>query len=147
MAINKLNSNITTNTKLNPNFFQTRDNKIDEIIGNGVIFEAGLNENGCYIKFSNGIQICYGTGVFTSSFAAFGSLYRVILENPFTYPSQFIENPRVFCNTGNGTDYSFCWIYGMTRNQEKITRLDLLRPTSVENGTVVIFFLAIGKWK
>lgn len=32
MAINKLNSYITSNTKLNPNYFQTRDNKIDEII-------------------------------------------------------------------------------------------------------------------
>lgn len=105
------------------------------------------NENGTCVKFENGLMLAFGYKAFVSDFVLLGSMYRTILEDPFFYPESFLENPRIFCQTANSEDYSFSWVYGIVRDKEKISRIDLLRPTAIEKGTVVLHYFAIGKWK
>lgn len=97
------------------------------------------------IKYPNGTMICYGKKAFTVTFSTDNS--RIDIDDPFTFPVSFVENPVLTMNTENDSDYSYAMIYGIIRNNTKVSKVNLYRFTSVTSGTLGLSYIAIGRWK
>lgn len=72
----------------------------------GQIIESGSNDNGTYIKFSNGIMICLKSILFDNIniTSALGNIFITDSTlNLGTYPQEFKDNPTttVTINSGN----------------------------------------------
>ena len=114
---------------------------ISEIIG--VMGMSDIVEKGDgYIRFENGIQICFGefniTGTWTQS-------KRNINEN-IIFSKEFISTPIVITNNGGAGGYwsssalyitnsNFDFSLGLTHNQQTYT------------GTIICQYFAFGFWK
>ncbi len=117
--------------------------------GSGIV-ESGSNENGSYIKFSDGTMICTmltKISVTSSLWFAWGSLFACNqgqLQNN-TFPQNFIDTPYVSITTSNPPgaliSYSEC-------NNTSILNIVLARgekPTS--DSVFTLSAIAIGRWK
>lgn len=105
-------------------------------------------ENGTnYIKFPNGIAIVFMKKDFNGSFVALGGEYRLMLNDPFMFPIEFIEVPAITVSTANTIDYAYCSSVGIVRDNTGIKILALGRPTEIKNTTVGVQVIAIGRWK
>lgn len=148
MAIEKLNSNISTMTKLNPNFFQKRDNKIDEIINEGIIQESGSNTNGEYIKFSDGTMICVGRlKTRINQMSNIGSLFLADISNTQPFPITFVEVPKIILTCITATDCYVAFPYFCECYKNRVAKIGALRPTNAENVDVTFDYIAFGFWK
>ena len=150
MAIEKLNKTYVNNqTKLNAEDFQENVDKIDEIIdfSNSVI-ASEANDNGSYIKYSDGTMICWQPKVFqVSAFEQWGSLYRKIIQNPFIFPVSFTTYPTIVCGVRNtNSSQLFGMPDGLVIDKNGVNSLQLIRPTD-SSGEIIINYIAIGKWK
>lgn len=105
-------------------------------------------ENGTnYIKFPNGIAIVFMKKDFNGSFVALGGEYRLMLNDPFMFPIEFIENPAITVSTANTIDYAYCSAVGIVRDNTRIKILALGRPTEIKDTIVGVQVIAIGRWK
>lgn len=100
-----------------------------------------------YIKFPNGIAIVFMKKDFNGSFVALGGEYRLMLNDPFMFPIEFIEVPAITVSTANTIDYAYCSAVGVVRDNTRIKILALGRPTEIKNTTVGVQVIAIGRWK
>lgn len=117
--------------------------KINEVI------ESGSNERGSWIKYSNGTLICYGEfEKFCNTWTTANSIYECAVENPLTFPFEFIERPMSvqLANTGDQDKYRACWIQKLMYSKTGITRL-LLGKSSNYSDNFRFSYFAIGKWK
>ena len=110
------------------------------------LVDSGSNENGNYIKFSDGTMICTKRKKFTNvSFGtAWGNMYETALLDLGNFPATFIEEPieMVMPSGGNAC---FCErAYYVTATSAG--RCEFCRPTS-GNGNFYASIIAIGKWK
>lgn len=116
-------------------------------------FETGSNENGNYIKFNNGLLICYGEKVYSNmSFSDdYWSYYqRSHDQNLFiSFPISFIEKPYCLVTT-NGNQY---WLSANTLMGDKLSTSRSHDYVAIgpkgytTNRDVVLVYYAIGKWK
>ena len=114
---------------------------IDSIRANGksigYIVESGSNDNGSWIKFSDGTMIC--RGVVTTgdvSFTAWGSLYQYEVPS-VSFPLSFIDVPHIdFTSNNPSNEYNYCleagtykitYVITYLNNQETKTRTIILR--------------------
>ena len=112
----------------------------------GVIVESGSNDNGSWIKYSDGTMICYkSTGEIDMNITTpWGSLYEgnVSLGN---FPAEFIETPTISVTPfGSGMLIEQGGIDASKTSWGNITGV---RPNSVENVKARFNLMAIGKWK
>lgn len=114
----------------------------------GYIVESGSNDNGRWIKFSDGTMMCRGivtTGDVT--FTAWGSLYQYEVPS-VSFPSSFIDVPHIdFTSNNPSTEYNYCLeagTYQTTKSETGIMRV--VRPLAT-TGRIQIKWTAIGKWK
>ena len=115
------------------------------------IVESGSNDNGEYIKYSDGTMICTSTRSFSNVAVTttWGTLYDSPALNLESFPHTFIEIPKVFItshNTANSNSKA-CFIEWVSNTTNSVWgQTAVSRPTS---GTVNLTFdlLAIGKWK
>lgn len=92
---------------------------------------SGSNSNGNWIKFANGIMICYGEVSIASN----------NWGGTFTFPQTFISNPFVIESitvTGNNV----CGI-----NSKTILTTNVAYSTTTNSYNRVIYAIAIGRWK
>lgn len=109
------------------------------------VVESGNNDNGNWIKYSDGTMICTrdvtGTANITS---AWGSMYESPRFSLGDMPQTFIEPPKVFA-----TPYVIaCFveaIYDTTTTSFGDTYLAL--PLSYANRSYYLHLMAIGRWK
>lgn len=116
---------------------------------NGIV-ESGKNDNGTYIKFSDGTLICRGTKPITIDITtSWGSIYFGNYATEVPYPYEFIESPDLTFNV-NPSGNSGCF-YGsyalLTITKTGFKNFSLFRPTSASSVTAKVNFIAIGKWK
>lgn len=127
-------------------------NKMDEQIEKNTnnilsIIESGSNENGDYIKFSNGTMICFKQVITQVKIDnPFGSMYETSSSVNFgDYAKEFKEVPLIFPYVINRT----ALLEGM--NMQTTTSFGmtwLMRPVAdVDINTYTINLFAIGKWK
>lgn len=121
-------------------------NKLDKII------ESGSNENGNYIKFSDGTMICTGTwrlGAVVPA-GAVVNVYNIAINQRHSWPVPFIEKPQT-----HFTAYEYVEDYGMLLipcpKKNTVTASDFgnINIVSISNAVsnLAIDFFAIGKWK
>lgn len=110
------------------------------------IVESGSNDNGSYVKFSNGWMICTLQIAVTDQAInrAYGSLYWG--SRVWNFPVAFVGKPSVACGMFKwGTGVSWGNIIEVTNTYATLAGIDIL---SRETGTNVnIQATAIGKWK
>lgn len=126
------------------------DGDTGDIYQNGYkTIDMDSNSYGTYIKFANGLMICYRTiNISKSSLSAWGSLYYAWDTTEWSFAQTFTSVPYVeltiIPQTSNG-----CWLgYAdkPTITASSIKGIGLVRPTNVAlNADVNIF--AIGRWK
>ena len=139
--INFINNQAPALNATNLNQLQTNiENAINSVV------ESGSNDNGSWIKYSDGTMICYkSTGEIDMNITtSWGSLYEgnISVGN---LPAEFIETPTIFVTPfGSGMLIEQGGIYASKTSWGNITGV---RPNSVENVKARFHLMAIGKWK
>lgn len=110
------------------------------------IIESGSNDNGSWIKYSDGTMICYkSTGWIDMNITtSWGSLYEgnISVGN---FPAEFIETPTISVTPfGSGMLIEQGGVDASKTSWGNITGV---RPNSVENVKARFHLIAIGKWK
>lgn len=117
---------------------------------NGVV-ESGKNDNGTYIKFSDGTLICRGTKVITIDVNTqwAGSIYFGNYTDEIPFPYTFIEAPDLTYNVNPaGNSGCFFGAYGLfSITKTGFKNFSLFRPNSATSVVAKVNFIAIGKWK
>ena len=108
------------------------------------IVESGSNSNGTYIKFGNGIMVCFGSfDVNTNISNTWGVLYSSDIENVATFPKTFTN--IYSCNLTTIGEYGAI-INRIKYSTSRITLLSLSRP-NVQSATFNFDYIAWGTWE
>ena len=104
-----------------------------------LIAEQGSN----YIRYHNGIQICWGTISFRSSSRGWGTLYESneVYEN---YPKSFKSLPTV---TAGSSGQYHCFVESGGGTNASTPKFNALRPMAFNDTNFAISYIAIGLWK
>lgn len=117
----------------------------------GLIISTGKNENGTWIKFSNGSMICFGTKEFSPTFSEFWGLMATG-KLKITYPQEFLENTDAVLTISKGDNVFIITQANVSSEHSTKTQSQEFRiahPSSMGGGSQDnrVFFIAIGKWK
>jgi hypothetical protein len=108
----------------------------------GAVIESGTNANGTYVKFADGMMICWATGLSVS-----GLTVNVMKDVQYTFPATFIRPPSTSVGIFMGTDAAKAIT---TKNSGgTVTRCNLnIVSTSSNYLTLngIIDYHAIGRW-
>lgn len=122
----------------------TLKNTLDKII------ESGSSSYGSWIKYSNGIMICYGSKDVTLDCSqAWGNLFVGRYQNYISFPQEFIDIPLLQIHTRSTTNAS-SWLisYDSTAvSKSNFYEVDIARATANSSVPIRITFIAIGRWK
>ena len=116
----------------------TLKNTLDKII------ESGSNDNGSWIKYSDGIMICYRKIEKTVAITnAYGTLYKGIIED-INFPQSFASIPYCLAQN-NGANHI---IIGQCQDisTTKIGKIEIWSSMTTTTYVVPVI-IAIGKWK
>lgn len=125
-----------------------RDNLSNDVLA-GMIVESGSNANGEYVRWGNGLQICWGSvdiGPINIEYGSNGTLYRSV-PGIWNYPSLFSANPSVSGivmrkdSSGLAAYISGDSVMNTTRFLFYGTR------SSSSDYDYIAYLLAIGRWK
>ena len=128
----------------------TTDSKVDTYSCDYInqIVESGSNENGSYIKYKNGILICYGEAKISSpiTYSDWYGFCRLANDQTVAFPYEFIDNEyKITMNS-----YVFGYFSSIIRT--KTTASFTFRPCTHNNssynpGEGSFDYIAIGRWK
>lgn len=114
------------------------------------IVEYGSNENGEYIKFSNGIMICTKTKSFSTSIETqSGIIYYTEINNDESLPQSFVEDP-IYDNITLSTSENWIMYINIVDRATKTkwhNRFYLTSNLTRHSFTAICKFIAIGRWK
>lgn len=112
----------------------------------GYIVESGSNDNGSYIKYSDGTMICRNKKTFNiAANIAYGALFRTEGIDFPNFPVAFKDVPDISCFCiGVNTALLANW---NASTKEKIGPLIGIRPVSTDAQDYIISYIAIGRWK
>lgn len=112
----------------------------------GYIVGSGFNDNGSYIKYSDGTMICRNKKTFNiATNIAYGALFRTEGIDFPNFPVAFKDVPDISCFCiGVNTALLANW---SASTKEKIGSLIGIRPVSTNAQDYIINYTARGKWK
>lgn len=112
----------------------------------GYIVESGSNDNGSYIKYSDGTMICRNKKTFNiAANIAYGALFRMEGIDFPNFPVAFKDVPDISCFCiGINTAILANW---NASTKEKIGPLIGIRPVRTDAQDYIISYIAIGRWK
>lgn len=114
----------------------------------GYIVESGSNDNGSWIKYSDGTMVCIKKVEFTGVVinTVWGGVYETASKFNFgDYAQEFIEIPNVSITLADGST-CFCESFS-GRTKKSIGSTWLWKPAVEADGTMTFDIIAIGKWK
>lgn len=128
--------------------------KIKELINRPYIEESGSNANGSYIKFSDGTMICKGKKKFidVAITAVWGNFYtsgdNILVFDDFAQDFSEIPIVTVAPVSYDGSGGNFFVITNLSKSVSKKNAggFQVGRGTSGTH-TVILSYIAIGKWK
>ena len=118
---------------------------------NGVV-ESGSNENGSYIKYTDGTMICRGTwgiGAVSASTQS-GNVYKVLIEQRHNFPVSFIEKPTMtFSAYESVEDWGMLLVVCPKKNSVTAQNFGSINVISATQAAInlAIDYIALGKWK
>src|SRR5690625_4460809 len=107
------------------------------------IAEMGENENGSYIRYENGVQICWNkSDNITSADRSSGALFWG--DESFTFPKKFSETPSVspISHRDSGVQWS-----GLAEADEDGCRIYIFQAVEDDDYGGYLGYQAIGRWK
>ena len=113
------------------------------------IIESGSNENGNWIKYSDGTMICTKkhTGTATVNITLGSIFYNGYYAMAGDLPQNFIEAPYYYA-TNVESEWEIWRLQTKPVTTSKwATRVDLMSATSQSDKPITINMIAIGKWK
>ena len=123
-----------------PSFLTQRNTDLSNVV------ESGSNENGDWVRYVDGTQICWfrttATNIAIST--TYGSLFSG--SRLWTFPQSFTDNPVVTCSQFRwGTGASWGGVGSVTMANTQLVGLDSISRASGTN--VHIAAMAIGRWR
>ena len=117
-----------------------------EKVSDNNIIESGSNENGNWIKYSDGTMICYQSFTCNVNYSTkYGSGYYAEITNEIkSFPVSFIETPKV--SVGLVTNYGIGCALRDTNTEKCATNIFVYTFAS-RTDTITLNIIAIGKWK
>ena len=109
-------------------------------------FESGSNENGSWIKYSDGTMICWNHFITTDQAIdnQYGSLYQG--TRSILFPQTFVEPPAGTCSQFQlGTGASWGAVMNTSVSSMTLRGFDI--TSRVAGAKCEISWTAIGKWK
>lgn len=115
----------------------------------GEICDIGTNSYGTYVKYANGLMICYGkfSQNFTQASSTWGGLYEYILNSNVNFPAGFTTQPIITATIGVGAYGGGGFIETVSSSLTQINRIIIARPTVYSSGLFYVNYIAIGSWK
>ena len=110
------------------------------------IIESGSNDNGSWVKYSDGTMICWRQETVTDQAInnEYGSVF--IGTRSFTYPIPFSTIPSLTCTSFRyGTSASWGAVVDTSTTTAVLRGFDFFSRASGED--CLIGYIAIGKWK
>ncbi len=142
------NNSIGNLPNLNTTDKDTLVNAVNEIntkLGN--IIESGSNENGNYIKYTDGTMICTKKVSFVGLqfTTAWGNAYETSPVNLGDYAQEFVDIPLMFISCA----YSTASPEGLANTKTSYGSVVFYRPirTDATTYSYTFYLMAIGKWK
>ena len=111
---------------------------------NGNIVDTIEEQGDGYIRYSNGIQICWGKMSFTSNSNSWGILYESEHAASENYPKSFISPPVV---TAGSSGHVYCLVESAEGTTTGTPDFFAARPLAFTNNSFTIDYIAIGYWK
>lgn len=114
---------------------------------NGEICDMGTNNNGTYIKWANGLMICYGTKTLSniSVRTQWGNLCVSSKKDGYEFPYDFITSPIVLYSLES---IYTCWVMASSiSTKNKSASYYLVTSGGLDLASGNINYIAIGKWK
>ena len=109
----------------------------------GHIVDTIEEQGNGYIRYSSGLQICWGNISSTANSRPWGNLYDTpgVYEN---YPKSFMSAPTV---TAGSIGTAYCMIEMAGGNDVRTPTFCAVKPTTFTNSDFTIAYIAIGRWK
>lgn len=131
-----------------PALNETNLNQMQDNIENAIneVVESSSNDNGSWIKYSDGTMICSKTTdeISMNLTTPWGSLYEGTV-NLGNFPIEFIETPKISVTPfGSGMLIEQGGFHASKTSWGDVT---CVRPTSVADVKARFYLIAIGKWK
>ena len=109
--------------------------------------ELGRNENGNWVRWNNGLQMCWivkpswpGAVVDT----AWGNIYRSSTQLTWSYPKNFIDNPFLAGGGSGSVSVVFSGSTGRSNTESMVFRTERANASTTDPD---IWLVAIGWWK
>lgn len=149
MALIEFENYPSTDTAVNANNLNHNFNELSGNIGNlsnliNSIIDSGSNENGNYIKFSDGTMICWASIAKTFTTSQHPNVYYTSSADgfpSFMFPQNFISTPSIEV-TNKGVNW--CSVYDSNNTGFSIVVYSVAARTSVSS---TFDYVALGKWK
>ena len=109
----------------------------------GYIVESGSNDNGSWVKYSDGTMICYGNkDIADVSFTQLVAGINYSDTQTITFPQSFIDNPStsISCKSSN-----IAWSSNVVSSTSSFT-FDILHSNNITRD-IHCEWQAIGRWK
>ena len=106
------------------------------------IAEMGENSNGQYIRYENGIQMCWNEVYNDDNTSASGALYQKQIS--FTFPKPFVDIPSVSGTSRNEGSYYVQWVTGRAVTNAECT---VYAVCTSQDRPGFYGYQAIGRWK
>jgi len=108
------------------------------------VVESGSNNDGYWVRFADGTQICAHSWIGTVSInTAWGSMYESIQIDFGNWPKPFIRTPYAFSQSVNVA----AQIESLNEGTEaKVGKGYVMRPDRT-NYNHAFYFIGIGRWK
>ena len=115
-------------------------------LSQGYIIESGDNANGYYVRFADGLQICYIDNLLAKSGGT--GISAAYVEGAWTFPAEYISFPAVVGCLVDIVGTIPCMPYSM-KYQSDTTVLCRFRCAQEKavTGSQYARCIAIGKWK
>src|SRR5690625_3820862 len=102
----------------------------------------GENSNGQYIRYENGIQMCWHEVYNDDTTTSSGSLYQKNFS--FTFPKAFVSIPSVSGTARNEGTYYVQWVTGRAVTN---TEVSVYVVCTTQDRPGFYGYQAIGRWK
>lgn len=146
VTVNQLGdlNNLTTDNKTSV------VNAINSLVASlNSVVSSNTNENGTYIKYSNGQMECYKNIIYTANgdFVADGSIFYKQLGS-WTFPQEFVEIPNVQISVVNTVTSRRAYGYLSGEiSKTKITNYGVINYWNATDSDGIVCLVARGKWK
>ena|SRR5690625_4323891 len=122
--------------------YQALVNEIEALKQQSGIAEMGENSNGQYIRYENGIQMCWHEVYNDDDTTSSGSLYQKIIN--FNFPKPFTDIPSVASTVRNDTANYVQWT---AARQVSTNELSIYAVCTTQDRPGFYGYQAIGRWK